>query len=290
MEVQSLSIQVPGGCPNMCKFCVSQMRDKKSPYRNLIENDFGYLENHYNQYLRRLAFARDNGCNTAILTGEGEPVINTRFLESFSLMNRGLSNPFKWIEIQTSGVTLDVNKLNYLRDHVGISTIALSLSSLSSDVNAEINCFHNNHRFNINELCGKITEAGFNLRLCLNMNDWFHRLSPSSLFDEISLLGANQVTFRKLFLSGLPSAKQQDMWIEEHQYMQFLILNKYIEDNGRPLEILPFGAMRYSVNGISTVIDYDCMSTETKPVIRYLILRPNCRLYTKWDDSGSLLF
>jgi len=26
------------------------------------------------------------------------------------------------------------------------------------------------------------------------------------------------------------------------------------------------------------------------PKLRYLILRPDCRLYTKWDDKGSLLF
>ena len=58
----------------------------------------------------------------------------------------------------------------------------------------------------------------------------------------------------------------------------------------RSLERLPFGALRYSVDGISTVVDDDCMNQEVKDTLKYLILRPDCKLYTKWDDAGSLLF
>jgi len=41
---------------------------------------------------------------------------------------------------------------------------------------------------------------------------------------------------------------------------------------------------------MSVVVDDDCMSTADKEDIKYLILRENCKLYTKWDDGGSLLF
>jgi hypothetical protein len=41
---------------------------------------------------------------------------------------------------------------------------------------------------------------------------------------------------------------------------------------------------------MSVVVDDDCMSTEVKEDVKYLILQPNCKLYTKWDDEGSLLF
>ena len=27
-----------------------------------------------------------------------------------------------------------------------------------------------------------------------------------------------------------------------------------------------------------------------KDAVKYLILRPNCKLYSKWDDKGSLIF
>ena len=47
----------------------------------------------------------------------------------------------------------------------------------------------------------------------------------------------------------------------------------------------------YSVMGMSTVVDEDCMAkNEEKQSWKYLILRPNCKLYTQWDDKGSLLF
>ena len=42
---------------------------------------------------------------------------------------------------------------------------------------------------------------------------------------------------------------------------------------------------------MSTVVDEDCMAkSEEKKALKYLILRPNCKLYTQWDDKGSLLF
>ncbi len=66
MKIQSLSIVVPTkGCINTCKFCVSRMH--KNIYKDRIsdEND-SWAEP---DYLKRLEFARDNNCNTVILTG-----------------------------------------------------------------------------------------------------------------------------------------------------------------------------------------------------------------------------
>ena len=102
-------------------------------------------------------------------------------------------------------------------------------------------------------------------------------------------LGANQLTFRKLYTSD-NEALSQNSWINEHQYTGFDELNDYIITNGRKLEMLPFGAVRYSIKKKSVVLDDDCMSTETKLSLKYLILRPNCKLYTKWDDVGAMLF
>jgi hypothetical protein len=111
---------------------------------------------------------------------------------------------------------------------------------------------------------------------------------PNVIFDKLKAVGADQVTFRRLYTSG--KGVPQDKWIDEHEYLSYNLLSTYIEKNGRPLERLPFGAMRYSIRGMSTVVDDDCMSTEVKDSVKYLILRPNCKLYTKWDDEGSLLF
>jgi hypothetical protein len=64
-----------------------------------------------------------------------------------------------------------------------------------------------------------------------------------------------------------------------------------VEHNSTKLERLPFRAFKYDVNGISTVIDDDCMATDfNNESLRYLILRENCKLYSKWDTKGSLVF
>lgn len=70
-------------------------------------------------------------------------------------------------------------------------------------------------------------------------------------------------------------------------------IKDYIMDNGKALYILPFGATVYSIgNKISTVVDSDCMDTKkgADDVLKYLILRENAKLYSKWDDEGSLIF
>jgi hypothetical protein len=99
------------------------------------------------------------------------------------------------------------------------------------------------------------------------------------------------LTFRQLYVSG-DSNLEQNRWIEKNRASEKLMqhINQCIKERGRVLEMLPFGAIRYSVEGMSLVYDGDCMSTEVKPTMKYLILRPNCKLYTKWDDEGSILF
>ena len=303
MEIQSLSVCVPGGCPNKCKFCVSRMRVDE--YINQIEKNTRFRDLYKQDFKRRLMFARDNGCNTVVLTGQGEPLCNTRFLEDFLEWNDALPSPFRWIELQTSGYGLSDEKLRWLRN-AGVSTISLSLSSLDTEMNHEYN--ESPTEINILDLCSEIKRYDFNLRISLNMTDRFYgkeektldTFQPKDLFDTLRILGANQVTFRVLYESG-HSDISQNKWIREHSASDDMLdaIKDYVLEKGRRLERLPFGAVRYSVNscildsvgGISTVVDEDCMSVESEEeTIRYLILRPNCRLYTKWDDEGSLIF
>lgn len=287
MKVQSLSVHVPTGkCPNSCRYCVSQMHP--SPYENLIGTDYAHKSMHEHQYMRRLAFARDNGCNTLIFTGDGEALTNWHFIDLVAKMNWAMkSSPFRWMELQTSGILLNRDMLMFLRDTVGVSTISLSLASFVSATNQVINGIEDKLSFCIEDLCDMIKGHGLNLRLSLNMNSEGFTTDPESIFDSLDSLGADQVTFRKLYKAGIKCA--QDEWIEENDY-DTTFISIYIRENGRALERLPFGAMRYSVNGISSVVDDDCMSTDVKDTAKYLILRPNCKLYTKWDDEGSLLF
>ena len=293
MNIQSLSIVVPThGCMNQCKFCVSRMH--KEEYPNLIStNDYFHRES----YKNRMAFARDNGCNTVMLTGQGEPQQNMEFIADFAKMNSELAMPFRNIEIQTTGAKIDKYALGCLRNN-GITTISLSVSCLNNDeVNSDI---INGERtpINLRKLCAEIKEFGFNLRLSLNVTKWIYLYEePNGDFEAIfkycsEVLKADQVTFRKMYTDGkdTPQAK----WIFENNVNvipYFKGLNEYILKNGRYLETLEYGSRRYSVMGMSTVVDEDCMAkSEEKKTLKYLILRPNCKLYTQWDDKGSLLF
>lgn len=317
MKIQSLSIHVPTGkCFNNCKPCVSQMHD--SPYLNRIGNaidddiDFtSATRRAKEEYIRRLQFAKDNGVNTIILTGIGEAIQNKKFLKWLGEVMKQIG--FHWIELQTAGNLLlykeksDVktgddfdfySNIAFMRA-IGVSTVSLSLFDMfSSDINAEITEMPKAHRFEIDELCHKIKQFNLNLRLSLNIYRGYKDHSISEIFERANELEADQITFRKLYESDDKSLKQ-NQWIRLQNTDGFLDrffddLNAYIKENGVFLGKLPFGGMKYSVNDISVVIDDNCMDNAEErvdlDVYKYLILRPNCKLYSDWTYKASLIF
>jgi len=288
MKVQSLSIVVPNKkCVNNCKFCVANMLEED--YKNQLENP-AFYDLYEIDYKKRLEFARDNGCNVVMLTGNSEPQQNRGFLKMFGTMNKSLNNPFKCIEMQTTGVMLNEEYLRFLRNHVGVTTISVSLSSFDDDVNAEYEQANPKLYVPLVELCDMIKKYDFNLRLSINLTDSFNNFNVQNIFDRAKKFGADQVTFRVLYESNLETDQNKWMQIHRADYTLVDTINKYILKHGRPLERLEFGAMKYSVDEMSTVLDNDCMSIKEQETLKYLILRENCKLYTKWDDKGSLLF
>lgn len=295
MKIQSLSVVVPkrGKCINSCKFCVSAMREDN--FENMMDDNKPFYDLYQKDYLKRLEFARDNGCNTVMLTGDCEPQQNRQFLEKFGTLNSMIDKPFRWIEMQTTGVLLDEPYLRFLRNHVGISTISLSLSSFDNDENCSINMTPENYKVNIKSLCEKIKKYDFNLRLSLNLTSAFNDIDNEDLFRIAkNELKADQITFRVLYTSTNKPEEytKQDKWIIENRVTEqrLATLKLFIEENAKPLEVLEFGATKYSLKGLGTVLDEDCMSKKVKDTYKYLILRPNCKLYSKWDDPASLIF
>lgn len=315
MNYQSLSIHVPtGNCVNNCKFCVSNMHD--SPYEDLYSQSPYYKS----EFLKRLKFCKDKNIDTIIFTGTAEPLQNRQFLSEFAEMNKQVG--FYWLELQTSGNMLikkhhassyntsngsyDTSNLDFLQE-IGVSTISLSISNLfDSDRNALITGMPERHQFDIGVLCKAIKDYNFNLRLSLNISNEFDKYSIDDIINRAVELNADQVTFRKLFTSSVFSNKNskvcsQDIWISQNKCKSdfFDIHNEkslygYIKDNGTLLGKLPYGASKYSIKGISTVIDDNCMDDTQDRInddnYKYLILRPNCKLYTNWSEKSSLLF
>ena len=142
-------------------------------------------------------------------------------------------------------------------------------------------------------LCGEIKRYDFNLRLSVNLTSEIETNWPDIeklLLYCSEILGANQITFRVLYSSGLDTP--QDRWIAENaatpEYVE--TIRYFIKNHGTVLGRLVFGAVKYGIFGMSTVLDDDCMSQTAKEEYKYLILRPNCKLYSRWDDPASLIF
>lgn len=298
MKVQSLSVCVPtkNKCVNGCKFCVS--RTHTNPYCDRISsvvNSFNVggvhmLNTEYKDYYNRLQFSRDNGCNVIVLTGTGEPIQNIKFLDWFSEVNEKLHTPFKSIEIQTTGVMLNDENLARLREQ-GITTISLSISNIfDNERNLEvINC-HEKLRFNVFEIIELVKKHDFNLRLSLNLINDYDKYSVEEVIARCEELGADQVTFRKLYKSDLNN--EIDQWIGENSSVTFYgELVEYVKKNGKFLGVLPFGPSIYDIEEMSVVVDDDCMSEKVETdTYKYLILRENCKLYSRWETKASLIF
>lgn len=287
MLIQSLSIVVPTKrCVNDCPFCVSKMHSSEYVSDMYVPDDV---------YINKLNFARDNGCNTLMITGTAEPMQNREFLKRIALINNSLDMPFRWIEFQTTGVYLTIENLGLLQE-VGVSTISLSVSDIfDNENNLSIMEVPNKLRFFLPDITKRIKKYGFNIRLSLNMTSVYNNLTvqrketPEKIFIRAKALQADQVTFRVMYVEDSVNA---GTWLLENNVNPKLLENikRYIINYGKPLEVLPFGETRYSLRGMSTVVDNDCMNTTVNKDIKYLILRPNGKLYTKWNDEGSLLF
>ncbi len=302
MNIQTISIVVPTkGCVNKCPICVSRMHE------NNYENSFDEF-----RITQRIKWAVMNGVNTCIITGTGEAFQNFHFLGRLADIFQKMNHPFPNVEFQTTGVMLDEcdefihgktgnieNKYHNLAllKELGVSTISLSVSNIfDSGRNADLIGMPDKMRFLLTERCRLIKDSGFNLRLSLNMYRSYDDSHPSQILKACKLLGADQVTFRKLYHGNDDS--EQTKYVKEHRCQNYT-LNKikwYIQGTaekpptGKLLYKLPFGAFVYSIDGMSTVIDDDCMSKENNESLKYVILRENGKLYAQWDDEGSLIF
>jgi len=283
MEVQSLSVVVPAKCPNQCPFCVSHMNKENKKFEDTSKSLRVW------EIQDRMEFARDNGTNTLMITSTGEALMNMEYVDAILSMNEHLKNPFIWIELQTSGVGLKESIEEYPEVFKEIKTISLSVVDIFHSKNNS-NEMRMSEVLDLDELIKFLKDLNFNVRISINLTDIYTFAEPEKIFKRLEELNVDQVTFRVLYKSGEDT--KQDKWIDEYKLgdEETKKLFTYIKEKGRPLEILPFGAMKYSLNGISTVIDDDCMNQASKNVMKYLILRPDGKLYSKWDDKGSLIF
>lgn len=281
MNIQSISIVVPTNrCMNDCPFCVSKMHD------NEYSNQFSPRD-----MKKRIKYAAMNGITNCILTGTGEAIQNKSFLRKLSIIFEELDHPFPNVELQTTGVLLgDPDNLRLLKS-LGVNNISLSVSDIFDDENnMNIIGVPEKARFELRNIIGHLKNYGFNVRLSLNLTDSFNDHNGVKILNRVKDLGADQLTFRALYKSD--NNTPEDKWVEENSANSSVLNDLYfaISSMGTPLYTLPYGPTVYSVMGLSTVLDDDCMSKENLGTLKYVILREDGKLYCRWDDKGSLIF
>lgn len=294
MNIQSLSIVVPNkACINHCASCPSRMHDNN--YQMLFDENRPDFDLQLREYLKRLEFARDNGCNTLMLTGTSEPQQNHRFLTLFGMMMQMMRIPFRSIEMQCTGALLTKEYIQFLHRHVGITLMALSVFSLDKTGNMQIINPPKGVDIDVIEAAKMIKKEGMSLRMCLNLTNRFDEFAakPEFLFKMMKqTYGADQVTLRKLYAGD--DDKPENVWVRENAAESATVnaLYNYVAENGTLLGRLPYGAYKYGLHDMSVVVDTDSMGKEMSEVenYKYLILRPDCHLYSSWDEQGSLVF
>lgn len=300
MNIQTVSVVIPTRrCVNNCKFCVSCMHENK------YEKSFDEF-----QIMKRIKWATMNNVNTCIITGTGEAFQNFHFLTRLADVFIKMNHPFPNVEFQTTGIMLTnseylFNKDNYYNINVlkelGVNTISLSVSDIFDDKNnMDIIGVNEKLHFKLKDLCEFIKTHGFNIRISLNLLDVYNSRSVDEIIDKCKFLGANQITFRKMYCPKT-GFSAQEKWVKEHgcnenkikeikEYINGSAVNGHQDAKGKFLYQLPFGAFVYSVNGMSVVIDDNCMGKNETISLKFVILRENGKLYSQWDDEGSLIF
>ncbi len=284
MNIQSLSIVIPAEkCWNHCKFCVSHQH-----YEDYGKN-FITATNIPQAYLDRMEFVREEGCNSMILTGDTEPQQNLPFIYELLRLNRTLKKPFYNISMQTTGTNLNPEEIAKLAS-AGITTLAISVSSLNDTKNWNIiNAPEKVRTMFLTDIISCAKDNRMNVRICFNLTDEFIKTKPGELFMWAKNNKVDQVTFRKIYKSG---NGEEAKWVSIHEFPEERLgqFKNYVEMNGKAISRLPYGFIQFSVHGISTVIDDNCMAKNNINEMKYAILRPNCHLYSRWDDTGSLIF
>lgn len=242
-----------------------------------------------------MEFVANNGCNTAMFTGTTEPQQNKQFLATFALLNKLISKPFTNLEMQTTGLFLTDNRdyVRFLRNFVGINTIALSINSLDDGANNNILGHGLDKPVLQYKLCKLLKEYGFNIRCCFNLNSAFEDYSPAAIFDKVTNeYFADQVTFRVLYSSD--SSTPQGKWIADNMVSKRWIagLTKFL-DSYKAVGTNVYGTSLLDVNGVSVFFDKNCIGkhhTKEAGDAKHFILCPNCKLYSSWDTEASLVF
>jgi len=276
-KVSSLQIVVPiKTCINDCKSCIAKLSNEHDFSDRSKEITF------FSEYLEKMKKVRNTGCKSLVLTGVGEAIQNKKFLRRIGELNNMLNNPFE-IEIQTTGVLLTDDNINFLKNDVGVKVISLSVFDIF-DNNNNLNIIRVKDKltYDVKDICNKVKRAGLINRLSLNLISVYDKHPMDELFKKILELNPDQLTFRSLWFTEDDNPIND--WIKSNNCNPRLLnrIKTYLDTNADKMR-----ENMYNFKGISILLNEDCMKTKETDT-RYLILRPDVQLYQSWSDTTPI--
>lgn len=274
MKATNLSISIPNyGCKKNCPYCISKMT--------------GYVQKDLRLFYRNIqkvkSIAKQAEVSSISFTSKGEITGNKESIKVFGEIASHFTDEFA-CEIQTNGDDLTKDMINFFY-HTGIDIIAISIDNFDS-----INI--------LKPIFDSINSYGLTIRLTVNLLPETYNHQPAEYFQKCKDYNIHQISFRSITTPNFAEVvdtkigKKTYEWIEEnvdkektknfiHDY------TNYIHEHGRDVRHLPYGAVLYDVNGISTThFEYCIQDGDSGDDIRSLIYYEDGHLATTWYGSN----
>ncbi len=272
MTAQSLSICVPGtACDKKCPYCVSKMTWAPEPNRERCLKVLPEVK----------AFAERAGIYDVVITGKGEPMLDTDFI--YDAVQTFFYFP---VVLQTNGVKLRENPdlVKWLYD-CGVNTVAISIDE--ADLDPYYDVFREIHNLG---LISRITVVLTKAAMGWSFGRWIR---------NCRMLNIKQISFREMTVPNDAVRSEESnaaaVWIAANADFKDVLHwqsdMKADLEGARVIRKTSYGATIYDIEGVSvTYFDYCVQDNHGDDDIRSLILNQDGHLYTTWNSPASLLF
>ena len=289
MSVSTFSISVgDGACDAKCPYCVSAMTPPAEVTRETPINETNFK--------RAAALARGMGCQTAMLTGKGEPTLRRAKLERY--LDLAAQAGFPLIELQTNGLAMGFGRIDSKdvanwRER-GLTMVAISCAGFDPEANARVFAPGAKGGVDVRRAVMTVLDAGVSVRMSTILHAW-SLVTPDDLdafLAESKALGVAQNTL--VPVNRPAKAKDSGVWdwVGENALSQPQkeALLSHLRSRGTLLARLPHGAEVFDMDG-ANVCWSECLTVD-KDVsnTRNLIFHDDGRLFWSWEFEGARVF
>jgi molybdenum cofactor biosynthesis enzyme MoaA len=292
VKIQTLCLVVDAPCNAKCPFCVSRMTGdvperKCSTPEKINERNLD----------KAIMAAKTGGATTALITGKGEPTLNTEQVMHYL---RRVRAEFPFVEMQTNGLAImrlgdgakECTSLLEAWYEAGLTTLAISIVSHKEHVNRDLFGYAKlNH--NVPLVIRRAHDAGIMVRLACTMYDGGVR-TPDDVEALIMYCNDNsveQLTLGPVAMPETPDDRSAGAWVAKHMLRDQEVkdVRDFLVRAGIPMTTLLSGTVIYDVDGVSVCLR-ECLSRCAGPdEVRSIIFYPNGRLMYDWECKGAVL-